>query len=237
MRRSQRGGGARRKDGVPRLRSRSMGFGRWIVAALVATLVLSVGTLGPTLIAGSEEASAGAGNRLRVEVTGSGRVSSNPSGIADCRASSGDCEQDFAPNDDVQLTATPDSGQQFQSWSACPNANGNICNIDMPNRDLDVTASFSGPSPSASPSPQPSATPSPQPSASPTPGPSTRATFSVRAVRRQSVRRKSYLSKRARAAVLNRASKDDPALARLRFAATRADAEPRIVRRTLRVVP
>jgi hypothetical protein len=45
------------------------------------------------------------------------------------------------------------------------------------------------------------------------------------------------LSKRARAAVLNRASKADPALARLRFAATRADAEPRIVRRTLRVVP
>lgn len=74
---------------------------------------------------------------LSVTKTGQGSVSSTPSGI-DCGS---DCSQDYALNTQVTLTATPDSGWQFDGWGGACSGNNN-CVLTM-TETRSVTATFS----------------------------------------------------------------------------------------------
>jgi hypothetical protein len=81
--------------------------------------------------------STGGGNAsLTVSVTGSGTVSSNPSGIS-CPST---CSHIFAGGSQVTLTATPASGWSLSSWGgACSGSSG--CTVAM-NAAESVTATF-----------------------------------------------------------------------------------------------
>ncbi|MFZ3137525.1 MAG: DUF1566 domain-containing protein [Thermodesulfovibrionales bacterium] len=69
--------------------------------------------------------------------TGSGTVTSNPAGIS-CGNS---CSASFTSNLQVILTAIPDSGSTFSSWSGCNTATETTCYVTM-NANKTVTATF-----------------------------------------------------------------------------------------------
>jgi uncharacterized repeat protein (TIGR01451 family) len=69
--------------------------------------------------------------------TGSGTITSNPSGI-NC---GGVCSFPFVANTDVTLTASPDSGSSFSSWSGCDSVSGNSCTVNITSGKL-VIGSF-----------------------------------------------------------------------------------------------
>jgi Divergent InlB B-repeat domain len=73
---------------------------------------------------------------LSVSVTGSGTVTSSPSGIS-CPSS---CGANFAPGTQVTLTATPASGWKFNGWSGACGGTG-TCSVTM-NSAQSVTATF-----------------------------------------------------------------------------------------------
>ena len=72
--------------------------------------------------------------------SGSGVVTSVPVGI-DCGPSTGTCTAHFVLGTTVTLTATPNSGSTFGSWSACDSTSGNACTVTM-NADRTVTVTF-----------------------------------------------------------------------------------------------
>ena len=75
---------------------------------------------------------------LSVSVSGDGRVSSAPPGI-DCP---GDCNENYAENSSVTLTAVPGAGQRFKSWSeACAANSGPSCVLTM-SEARQTTATF-----------------------------------------------------------------------------------------------
>lgn len=74
--------------------------------------------------------------QLDVSTTGMGTVTSAPAGI-NCGA---DCSEDYSENTQVTLTATPDSGYLFDSWSGACSGNS-TCSVTM-DSDLSVTANF-----------------------------------------------------------------------------------------------
>jgi len=69
---------------------------------------------------------------------GYGTVTSSPSGIS-CSAG---CSASFPSGTVVTLTATPDAGSSFASWSGCDTVNGNVCTVTM-NRTRSATVLFS----------------------------------------------------------------------------------------------
>jgi hypothetical protein len=73
---------------------------------------------------------------LSVSVTGSGAVTSSPTGIS-CPSS---CSANFAPGTPVILTATPASGWRFNGWSGACSGTG-TCSVTM-NSAQSVTATF-----------------------------------------------------------------------------------------------
>ena len=73
---------------------------------------------------------------LTVSVSGSGSVTSSPSGI-DCGS---DCTQDYAQNSSVVLTAEAAAGFDFVGWSGACSGTG-TCSVTM-SGDQSVTASF-----------------------------------------------------------------------------------------------
>jgi hypothetical protein len=73
---------------------------------------------------------------LSVSVTGSGAVTSSPTGIS-CPSS---CSANFAPGTLVTLTATPASGWKFNGWSGTCSGTG-TCSVTM-NSAQSVTATF-----------------------------------------------------------------------------------------------
>ena len=72
--------------------------------------------------------------------SGSGVVTSVPVGI-DCGPSTGTCIAHFVLGTTVTLTATPNSGSTFGSWSGCDSTSGNACMVIM-NADRTVTVTF-----------------------------------------------------------------------------------------------
>ncbi len=76
-------------------------------------------------------------DNLNISVTGSGKVTSAPTGI-DCGST---CSLAWTEGTPVLLTATPSSGAQFTSWSNCPSAVGNQC-FAIVGGALSVVASF-----------------------------------------------------------------------------------------------
>jgi hypothetical protein len=71
------------------------------------------------------------------EGTGSGTVTSSPSGI-DCGSN---CTADFAYNSSVTLLASADRGSSFTGWTGCDNPSGFYCTMVM-DADKTVTATF-----------------------------------------------------------------------------------------------
>jgi hypothetical protein len=69
--------------------------------------------------------------------TGSGTVTSSPSGI-NC---GGDCTNDYTDGQLVTLTATVSSGSTFGGWTGCDSPSGNQCTMTM-NADKTVNAAF-----------------------------------------------------------------------------------------------
>ncbi|MBV1911064.1 MAG: hypothetical protein KUG78_17325 [Kangiellaceae bacterium] len=88
---------------------------------------------------GSGGVGGGGGNTdftLTVQTTGSGIVTSSPSGIS-CGA---DCTEDYDSASSVNLTATADSGHSFVGWGGACTGTGS-CSISM-SADRSVTAEF-----------------------------------------------------------------------------------------------
>jgi hypothetical protein len=81
---------------------------------------------------------------INLEGTGSGRVSSAPGGIY-CES---DCEEDYASNADVVLSAQPYSGSVFMGWNGGGCNGTGTCNLTITN-DTTVTASFARTEPAA----------------------------------------------------------------------------------------
>lgn len=73
---------------------------------------------------------------LQVSITGLGTVTSSPSGI-NC---GNDCSESYESGTNVSLTAQPDEGYEFVSWSGSCNGGGN-CNVSM-SAQRTVTAEF-----------------------------------------------------------------------------------------------
>lgn len=73
---------------------------------------------------------------------GSGMVTSNPAGI-NCGST---CQANFNNGLSVTLTATPDPGSTFNSWSGCDSASGNTCQVTLSNaRSITATFTLSAP--------------------------------------------------------------------------------------------
>lgn len=75
---------------------------------------------------------------LRVTLSGSGTVRSNPLGI-DCGST---CQANFESGSSVTLTATPAAGQRFTGWAgACSAAGAEVCTLVL-NQAREATANF-----------------------------------------------------------------------------------------------
>ncbi len=77
---------------------------------------------------------------LSVQVTGDGRVISTPAGI-DCGE---DCTENYADGTDIMLTASANSGSQFDGWSdgCTQNSSGETVAVSI-NADITCIANFS----------------------------------------------------------------------------------------------
>lgn len=77
--------------------------------------------------------------RLRVTKSGQGTVASSPDGI-NCGS---DCNEFYANDTDVTLTATPANGSRFDGWAGagCDGVTGRVCTVSM-DADQDVSAKF-----------------------------------------------------------------------------------------------
>jgi hypothetical protein len=77
---------------------------------------------------------------LRVSISGPGRVTSQPTGIACSNGNAGVCSASFPTGTRVTLTATPDAGTTFSGWSGACSGNGG-CTLTL-TTDATVSASF-----------------------------------------------------------------------------------------------
>ncbi|MBI4824806.1 MAG: InlB B-repeat-containing protein [Nitrospirae bacterium] len=93
---------------------------------------------------GAYERSGGSGFALTVTRTGTGNVTSAPTGI-DCGS---DCYGFYAIGSTVTLSATPGAGWAFTGWSGDCSGSGE-CIVTM-NSDISVTANFNGINPNLS---------------------------------------------------------------------------------------
>ncbi len=75
---------------------------------------------------------------LSVGVAGNGAVTSLPGGIS-CPKT---CIATYAVGSSVLLTATGSGGQNFNSWTNCPQASGNTCAVTLPTGGAAVIATF-----------------------------------------------------------------------------------------------
>lgn len=93
----------------------------------------------PVFESGSGSGGSGSGVTLRVTKsgTGSGRVTSSPSGI-DCGST---CSRSFSSGTNVTLTATPSTGSTFAGWSGGGCAGTGTCALTL-NSSTTVTATF-----------------------------------------------------------------------------------------------
>lgn len=79
----------------------------------------------------------GTGPILTAVVSGNGTVSSSPSGI-NCPTV---CSAGFVSGTTVTLTAAPNTGATFGSWSGCDSVAGQVCTVTL-NNSLTVTVTF-----------------------------------------------------------------------------------------------
>jgi len=70
---------------------------------------------------------------------GTGTVTSSPGGI---NCPTGACGAQFNVGDTVVLTATPDAGSVFGTWTGCDSTNGTTCSVLMPTGSTAVSVRF-----------------------------------------------------------------------------------------------
>lgn len=95
----------------------------------------------PSIWPGFESQVSGSGGTnfaLTVSLTGSGTVSSSPTGI---NCNTGSCTSSFSSGSSVALTATPSAGYSFSGWSGACSGTGS-CVVTM-SGDQSVAATFS----------------------------------------------------------------------------------------------
>ena len=80
---------------------------------------------------------------LTVSKSGNGSVKGLP--WVDC---GGNCSSSYASGTSLSLTAVPETGNQFLSWSGCTSVSNNTCNVTMSGAKS-VSAAFSGAAPSS----------------------------------------------------------------------------------------
>ena len=80
----------------------------------------------------------GAGPAVTVSVTGNGTVTSSPAGISCPNV----CAAIFSTGSAITLTATPNPGSTFGSWTGCDTESGPTCNINSLTGNRAVTATF-----------------------------------------------------------------------------------------------
>ena len=96
---------------------------------------------------------------IKTEGTGSGTVTSSPSGI-DC---GGTCSSSFLLSTPLVLTASASSGSSFTGWGGACSGSSSTCTVPvLGNRS--VTATFTKDAPGPGPNPGPGPTPGPAPS-------------------------------------------------------------------------
>ena len=66
--------------------------------------------------------------RVNVQGSGAGSVTSTPTGITRCRS---DCTAAFRQGSSVTLSADPDIGSRFVSWSGACRSAASVCTVDM----------------------------------------------------------------------------------------------------------
>ncbi|MBF0593185.1 MAG: VCBS repeat-containing protein [Nitrospirae bacterium] len=144
--------------------SRASGTSKYLTRIVyVNGLFVAVGESGTILTSSAGNSTS---NTLTISRTGtgSGTVTSSPSGI-NCSPT---CSAAFAAGTSVNLTATPDSTSTFTGWSdTYGECSGTIpmCTVTM-SVSKTVTATFGGSSPTPTPTPTPIPTPTPTPSSS-----------------------------------------------------------------------
>jgi hypothetical protein len=114
---------------------------------------------------------------IHLQGTGSGTVTSSPTGIS-CP---GTCSAHFAAGSHVALTETPASGDTFGGWGQLCASSGlgsPTCTFTMPSTGatIDISPTFNAPTPpppTPKPTPAPTATPKPTAAPTPTPRPTT----------------------------------------------------------------
>lgn len=84
--------------------------------------------------------------RLTVAVSGSGSVTSSPSGVS-CP---GDCAETYPTGTSVTLTATPATGWNFSGWSGACSGSSSSCVITL-DEGKNTAATFTQPSPTSAP--------------------------------------------------------------------------------------
>ncbi len=142
--------------------------GRAAVGLLTAALALAALTVGPTLIAGSDdEAKAGPVTYLvTVAVSGNGRVT-GAGGFINCGpGSTGTCSTAAVAGTDVELDAAPIPPDLFLGWGGDCAGSGtdSHCTLATVASNKSVTATFTGAVPTATPTPgSPAAAPTPTP--------------------------------------------------------------------------
>src|SRR5262249_10921278 len=121
-----------------------------------------------------------ANKNLSITVVGAGSVSSSPSGINGCTSSgASNCTAAFTNNATIVLTATPNPGSIFVSWTKtsgnailaadCSGASGTCTISDLNNSDTSITATFASATPTRTPTITATSTPTSTPTVTSTP--------------------------------------------------------------------